>query len=65
MSPRLSAFPLGLLLLAGCTQPEPAVATADGPALPVHVATVALEKLPVVLEVPATVRPAERAIIAD
>jgi len=53
-----------LLLLAGCGRSEPASPVAFGPARPVHTAVVTLERLPLVLQVPATVRPAERAIIA-
>ncbi len=53
-----------LLVLAACGRQPAVVATADGPALPVHVAPVAAEHLPVLVEAPATVRPAERASIA-
>ena len=53
-----------LLLLAACGRDEPATAVTSGPAQPVRTAVVARERLPIVLEVPATVRPAERAIIA-
>ncbi len=64
MIPRLLPSVLILLLLTGCGRTDPALAGTAGPALPVHSAVVSLEQLPVVLEVPATVRPAERAIIA-
>ena len=59
------SLPLALgLLAAGCSrQGEPSAATA-GPSLPVRTAVVTAEDLPNLLEVPGTVRPAERAVIA-
>lgn len=61
--------PLCLLLLvlplfAACSRQSPAVSAADAPRVPVRVATVAAESVPVLVESPATVRPAERASIA-
>jgi len=53
-----------LLALAACSRQPEIPAVAGGPALPVHVAPVAAERLPVLIEAPATVRPAERASIA-
>jgi len=52
-----------LLLLAGCARRDPAAAE-PLPALPVRTAVVTLERLPVVVEAPATVRPAERATLS-
>lgn len=52
------------LALAGCSRHDPAATRPGGPALPVRTTVAALEQLPVLLEVPATVRPAERAVIA-
>ncbi len=56
----------GLVLLAitACRRGDAVAAQSTGPALPVHIAGVAAEHLPVFLEAPATVRPAERASIA-
>lgn len=53
-----------LLLVAGCGPGDRPAAVAARPALPVQTAITALERHSLVLEVPATVRPAERAIIA-
>lgn len=64
MRSRLSTLGLFTFLLAACSRPEPTATTAAGPALPVRTAIVAAERLPLSLEVPATVRPAERAVIA-
>jgi RND family efflux transporter MFP subunit len=64
MTARLLLSSLAALALAGCDRHETTAARADGPALPVRTAVAALEQLPVLLEAPATVRPAERAIIA-
>lgn len=61
---RLLFFLPVLLAFAACNRQSVAVSPADGPALPVHVALVAAERLPVLVEAPATVRPAERASIA-
>ncbi len=52
-----------LLLLAGCARRDSTVAETL-PALPVRTATVVRERLPALLEAPATVRPAERATIS-
>ena len=61
---RLSTLGLFTLLLAACARHEPTASVATGPALPVRTALVTAERLPLVIEVPATVRPAERAVIA-
>ncbi|MEO6994928.1 MAG: efflux RND transporter periplasmic adaptor subunit [Lacunisphaera sp.] len=55
----------GTLLLAACGPHEKPATRADGPAVPVHVAVTTLARIPALLEIPATVRPAERAIIAS
>lgn len=63
MSTRL--LPVVFLLgLAACGRTEPAAVPGAGSALPLRTATAARESLPVHLESPATVRPAERASIA-
>lgn len=53
-----------LVVLTACRRSETGAAAAAGPAVAVHVAVVAAEKLPVFLEVPATVRPADRSVIS-
>jgi RND family efflux transporter MFP subunit len=55
---------LALSLLVACRKGEPGAGEAAGPALPVQAVRVATERLPLFLEAPATVRPAERASIA-
>ena len=55
---------IALLALAACSRQPPAVGESAGPALPVRTAVVALERLPLLVEAPATIRPAERASIA-
>jgi RND family efflux transporter MFP subunit len=64
MTSRLLALAACGLALAACRRSESAAAAAAGPALPVRVALVAAERLPLFVETPATVRPAERAVIA-
>lgn len=65
MRSRLFFAAVPFLLLAACGRREaPPVVGADGPALPVQTATVVMERLPVLVESPATIRPAERAGIA-
>lgn len=54
---------LALAILAGCRRASTPVA-AEAPPLAVHTFHVAVERQPVLLEVPATVRPAERATLA-
>ncbi len=61
MRPLLSAL---VLLLAACSRQAPSPLAGKSPALPVRTAVVVAESLAVVLESPATVRPAERASIA-
>lgn len=53
-----------LLLLAACSREAPFPPTGAGPVLPVRTAVVVLERVPILIESPATVRPAERATIA-
>lgn len=64
MTARLLLSLFAALALAGCGRSHPTAAKADGPALPVRTAVAVIEQLPIMLEVPATVRPAERAVIA-
>lgn len=61
----LSALAVALVL-AGCSRPAPSTGAAAqaGPPVPVRVATVHVEELPVVTEVTGTVRPVQRAQIA-
>ena len=61
MRPLLSAL---VLLLVACSRQAPSPLAGKSPALPVRTAVVVAESLAVVLESPATVRPAERASIA-
>ena len=63
MRNRLSLL-VAALALAGCSRHNTPGVLADGPAMPVPTALARLEQFPVRLEVPATVRPAKRAIIA-
>lgn len=53
-----------VVLTAGCRRGEPSAPTRTEPALPVTVVAVKLATQPALLEMPATVRPAERAVIA-
>ncbi len=64
MMPRLLPFIVGAFALAACRPSAPATSVTSDPALPVQAAIVAAERLPLQTEVPATVRPAERAVIA-
>lgn len=59
-TPLLFAF----ALVAGCTRNDPVAPPATAGPLAVQTASVVGEFLPAVIEVPATVRPAERAIIS-
>jgi RND family efflux transporter MFP subunit len=63
MPPRLLLVLL-VLGLAACGRSERTAPLADGPALAAHTATATREFLAVRFESPATVRPAERAVIA-
>ncbi|HET7535414.1 MAG TPA: efflux RND transporter periplasmic adaptor subunit [Candidatus Didemnitutus sp.] len=53
-----------VLALAGCRRADRVTSDSTGPAVAVTQARVSAEALPLRLEVPATVRPAERAVIA-
>ena len=64
MRPTLLLLPLALSLVTGCTRKDPVSATPEAGSLPVQTAVVAQETLPAVIEMPATVRPAERAVIS-
>ena len=64
MFSRFSALAAGLLTLSACSRSVPTDAPAAGPALPVHAASVTAAHVPLFTEAPATVRPAERAVIA-
>jgi RND family efflux transporter MFP subunit len=62
---RLALFlALGALWLAACRPAGNAVIAAAGPAIPVQATAVAAGQVALFTEVPATVRPAERAVIA-
>lgn len=52
------------VLLGGCRRPAPNPGTTTGPAVAVRTMLVQSEKLPLFIEVPATIRPAARAVIA-
>lgn len=54
---------LALLIAAGCRRSEPVPAPAEA-TLPVSLAPVVRETLPAIVEMPATVRPADRAVIS-
>ena len=65
MPPRFVVLSLAILAaLAGCRRASPAGPTGAEPAIQVQAALVVMERRPVLLEVPATIRPAERAVIA-
>ncbi len=68
MTPAMPARSLLLLLLlpaiSACSRQAPAGSAAETPPVPVRTATVMAETVPVLVESPATVRPAERASIA-
>lgn len=68
MIPAMRASPWFLLLVlpafTACSRQSSAASSADAPPVPVRVAIVAAETVPVLVESPATVRPAERASIA-
>lgn len=62
---RLFIASVGLaLLFSGCRRTEPVVNPPAGPAVPVKTSIVNSERLPLFIEVPATIRPAARAVIA-
>lgn len=64
MRPLLLLFPLGLALVTGCTRKEAVVAPPAAAPLPVQASLVVGEFLPALIEMPATVRPVERAAIS-
>ncbi|MBA3848474.1 MAG: efflux RND transporter periplasmic adaptor subunit [Opitutus sp.] len=61
--PAISAALIGILL-SGCSRPSDKPAAPAPPAVAVRTAAVAEESLPVLVDAPATVRPAERATLA-
>lgn len=64
MTARLLAFAVGGFVLTACRRSETPGTVAPDPAWPVHATTVAAERLALFTEAPATIRPAERAVIA-
>lgn len=64
MKPSLLLLSLALALVTGCTRQAPVSAAPEAASLAVQTAVVARETLPAVIEMPATVRPAERAVIS-
>lgn len=64
MSARTFLPGLAFLVLAACSREEHTSLPVDTATLPVRVAVVSKENLPIFVEAPATVRPAERATIA-
>lgn len=64
MRPPFLLLPLALSLVTGCARKDPVSAPPEAGSLPVQAAVVARETLPAVIEMPATVRPAERAVIS-
>ncbi len=64
MRPLFSLLLPSLILVAGCTRQPPVSATPEAGALPVQTATSVRESAPAVIEMPATIRPAERAVIS-
>jgi len=61
---RVSAALIAALALVACSRTGRSVAVTDGPAMTVHTTVVVTDQLSIFLEAPATIRPAERAIIA-
>jgi membrane fusion protein (multidrug efflux system) len=55
---------LAVALVTACSRQAPASASAEAGSLAVQTVPVAVESLPAVIEMPATVRPAERAVIS-
>jgi len=55
---------LALTLVTGCTRQNPVAATPETGTLPVRTAIADAASLPAVIEMPATIRPAERAVIS-
>lgn len=53
-----------ILLLIGCRRTEPPTASPSDTNVPVRTVTVASERLPLFVSIPATIRPADRAVIA-
>ena len=64
MLARASVLAAGLLAFAACSRSVPLDPSVAGPAVPVRTASVASVRLALMTEAPATVRPAERAVIA-
>lgn len=57
-------LPFLLLALTACSRSTPSATSSPSPAVPVQATRVAAETHPLIVEAPATVRPAERAVIA-
>lgn len=64
MRPALFVLAAAFVAAAGCRREAPAFARAEGPALPIRAAVVTAGSVPLLVEAPATVRPAERASLA-
>ncbi|MDQ5978794.1 MAG: rane fusion protein multidrug efflux system [Verrucomicrobiota bacterium] len=64
MRPIFLLLPLGLALVTGCTRQDAVVAPPAAAPLPVQASLVVGEFLPALIEMPATVRPVERAVIS-
>ncbi len=64
MRPRLLVLPLALALVTGCTRKDAAVAPPAAATVPVQTSLTVGEFLPALIEMPATVRPVERAAIS-
>jgi membrane fusion protein (multidrug efflux system) len=64
MRPTFLLLPLALALVAGCSHQDPVSAPPEAGPLAVRSAVAVAEFRPAVIEMPATVRPAERAVIS-
>jgi RND family efflux transporter MFP subunit len=64
MRPIILLLSLAVSMVTGCGRKTPVSATADNDAVAVKAASVTRESLPALIDIPATVRPAERAVIS-
>jgi membrane fusion protein (multidrug efflux system) len=64
MRPTFALLSLAVALVTACTRQTPVSATREAGALTVPTASVVRETLPAVIDLPATVRPVERAVIS-